>query len=67
MKNPPASEGDAGDVGSIPESRRSPGVCVCVCVCVFRKGTGGRVDIERARPPPVYGTSGCFCEEVLLS
>ena len=34
MKNPPASEGDAGDVGSIPESRRSPGVCVCVCVCV---------------------------------
>ena len=26
VKNPPASEGDAGDPGLIPGSRRSPGV-----------------------------------------
>ena len=25
VKNPPANVGDAGDVGSIPESRRFPG------------------------------------------
>ena len=26
VKNPPANAGDAGNVGSIPESGRSPGV-----------------------------------------
>ena len=26
VKNPPANAGDPGDVGSIPGSRRSPGV-----------------------------------------
>ena len=26
VKNPPATAGDTGDVGSIPESGRSPGV-----------------------------------------
>ena len=26
VKNPPTSEGDAGDMGSIPGFRRSPGV-----------------------------------------
>ena len=62
VKNPPAN---VGDVGSIPESRRSPGVCVCV-VCVQTRNRR-LCGIERAGPPSVYGTSGCFCEEVLLS
>ena len=26
VKNPPANAGDAGDTGSIPGSRRSPGI-----------------------------------------
>ena len=65
VKNPPASVGDAGDGGSIPESRRCPGVRVRV-VCVQKRNRGSCGHREAWAFFTVWA-SGRFCEEELLS
>ena len=35
VKNPPANAGDTGDVGSIPESGRSPGIGMATCSSIL--------------------------------